>query len=123
MKLCIFLQWKESYKQMTDTFKHIANDNQIRDYDVVLDAKYGAPGSPERLAAEEKAYAFYSGQIIRDVRKGEKVTQSELASRIGTTKSYISKIENGVMTPSVSTFYRIVEALGLKVEIVRPATG
>lgn len=103
--------------------KEHVNDNQIRDYDIVLDTKYGAPGSPERLAAEEKAYAFYSGQIIRDVRKGERVTQSELASRIGTTKSYISKIENGVMTPSVSTFYRIVEALGLKVEIVRPVTG
>ena len=104
--------------------KHImkehVNDHQVRDYDVVLDAEFGAPGTPERSAAEEQAYAFYSGQIIREVRKGEKVTQSELASRIGTTKSYISKIENGTMTPSVSTFYRIVGALGLRVEIVRP---
>jgi len=100
--------------------KEHVNDNQIRDYDVVLDAEFGASGTPERVAAEEKAYAFYSGQIIRDVRKGEKVTQSELASRIGTTKSYISKIEKGAMTPSVSTFYRIIGALGMRVEIVRP---
>ena len=100
--------------------KEHVNDHQVRDYDVVLDAEFGAPGTPERASAEEQAYAFYSGQIIRDVRKGEKVTQSELASRIGTTKSYISKIENGTMTPSVSTFYRIVGALGLRVEIVRP---
>ena len=92
----------------------------VRDYDVVLDKEFGAPGTPERAAAEEQAFAFYSGQIIRDVRKGEKVTQSELASRIGTTKSYISKIENGTMTPSVSTFYRIVGALGFRVEITRP---
>ena len=48
------------------------------------------------------------------------MTQLELASRIGTTKSYISKIENGAMTPSVSTFYRIIGALGMRVEIVRP---
>lgn len=100
--------------------KEHVNDNQIRDYDVVLDAEFGASGTPERVAAEEQAYAFYSGQIIRDVRKGEKVTQSELASRIGTTKSYISKIEKGAMTPSVSTFYRIIGALGMRVEIVRP---
>lgn len=100
--------------------KEHVNDNQIRDYDVVLDAEFGVPGSPERVTAEEQAYAFYSGQLIRDARKGEKVTQSELASRIGSTKSYISKIENGTMTPSVSTFYRIMGALGLRVEIVRP---
>ena len=96
------------------------NDNQIRDYDVVLDAEFGAIGTPERVAAEEQAYAFYSGQIIRNVRKEENVTQSELAARIGSTKSYISKIENGTMTPSVSTFYRIIAALGFQVEIVRP---
>ena len=99
------------------------NDNQVRDYDVVLDTEFGAPGTPERVAAEEQAYAFYSGQIIRDARREEKVTQSELASRIGTTKSYISKIENGAMTPSVGTFYRIIGALGMRVEIVRPVRG
>jgi len=103
--------------------KEHVNDNQVRDYDVVLDAEFGTRGTPERTAAEEQAYAFYSGQIIRDVRRGEKVTQSELASRIGTTKSYISKIEKGAMTPSVSTFYRIIVALGMRVEIVRPITG
>ena len=77
------------------------NDNQVRDYDVVLDAEFGAPGTTERAAAEE-------------------LTQAELASRIGATKSYISKIENGAMTPSVGTFYRIISALGLQVIIARP---
>ena len=96
------------------------NDNIVRDYDVVLDAEFGSPGSAKRAQAEEQAYSFYSGQILRDVRKEEKVTQAELAERIGTTKSYISKIENGVMTPSVSTFYRIIHALGLTVNICRP---
>ena len=100
--------------------KEHVNDGKIRDYDVILDAEFGAPGTPERAAAEERAYAYYSGLLIRDARKGEKVTQAELASRIGSTKSYISKIENGVMTPSVGTFYRIINALGLQVEITRP---
>lgn len=96
--------------------EHI-NDHIIRDYDIVLDAKFGAPGTQKRMQAEEEAYAFYSGQIIKDARRSEKVTQSELASRIGTTKSYISKIENGKMIPSVSTFYRIIDALGFTIEI------
>lgn len=99
--------------------KEHVNDGKIRDYDKVLDAEFGAPGTPERAAAEERAYAYYSGLLIRDARKSEKVTQAELACRIGSTKSYISKIENGVMTPSVGTFYRIINALGLHIEITR----
>ena len=34
--------------------------------------------------------------------------------------SYISKIENGVITPSVGVFYRIIAALGMRVEVVKP---
>ena len=60
------------------------------------------------------------GQIIHDARKKEKVTQEELAKRIGASKSYISRIEKGVIEPGVSTFYRIIEALGLRIEIVKP---
>ena len=33
------------------------NNHQIVDYDAVLDAKFGAEGTPERAEAEEKAYA------------------------------------------------------------------
>lgn len=48
------------------------------------------------------------------------MTQSELAMRINATKSYISRIENGVIIPSVGIFYRIINALGMRVEIVKP---
>lgn len=93
------------------------NDHKIRDYSAVLTAQYGAPGSPERAEFDEKAYAFYTSQIMRDARKKAQLTQEELAKRIGTNKSYISRIEKGVTTPSVATFYRIMNALGLTVEL------
>ena len=96
------------------------NNHKIVDYDAVLDAKFGKEGTLERAKVEEAAYSFYSGQILQDARKEAKVTQAELAARTQTTKSYISKIENGVITPSVGTFYRIVAALGMRVEVVRP---
>jgi len=96
------------------------NNHQIVDYDLVLDAKFGKEGTAERAKAEEDAYAFYTGQILLDARKEAKITQSELAKRINTTKSYISRIENGTINPSVSTFYRIMSALGLRIEIVKP---
>lgn len=45
------------------------------------------------------------------------MTQEELANRIGADKSYISKIERGLITPTVSTLYRIAAAMGLSVEL------
>lgn len=96
------------------------NNHKIVDYDEVLDAEFGKEGTPERTKAEEEAYAFYTSQILQDARKEAKVSQQELASRIGSTKSYISRIENGLVMPSVATFYRIMNALGMRIEILKP---
>ena len=82
--------------------------------------KIGKPGTPEREDARKEAYAYCMGQIICDARKKEKMTQSELAEKIGTNKSYISRIEKGIVDPGISTFCRIIDALGLKIEIVKP---
>ena len=97
------------------------SETMVQDYDVVLDARYGKEGTPERVKFEEEAYAYYTGLILRDARKDAKVSQAELARRTQTTKSYISRIENGVIIPSVAVFYRMIAALGMTVEIVKPA--
>lgn len=93
------------------------NDHKIRNYSAVLEAQYGAHGTPERAKFDEEAYAFYTGQILLDARKNAKLTQAELAERIGSDKSYISRIEKGLTVPSVATFYRIVNALGFTIEL------
>lgn len=93
------------------------NDHKIRDYSAVLSTQYGEPGTPERTKFDEEAYAFYTSQIILDARKKAQLTQEELAKRIGTDKSYISRIEKGITIPSVATFYRIMNALGLTIEL------
>ena len=96
------------------------NNHRIVDYDAVLDSVFGPEGSPSRAQAEEDAYNFYTGQLLLDARREAKMTQAELADRIHTTKSYISRIERGDITPSVGVFYRIINALGLRVDIVKP---
>lgn len=96
------------------------NDHQIRDYDIVLDAEFGKQGTPQRAKAIEEAYALYSGQILHTARKSAGVTQSELAQRINSTKSYISKLEKGHVNPSAGLFFNIINALGMRVEIVKP---
>ena len=84
----------------------------------LIDTRFGAPGTPSRIEAEEKAYAFYTGQIIEDARKKAKISQAELARRIGSDRSYISRVESGQTEPKVSTFYRIMNALGCRIELL-----
>ena len=94
--------------------------NNITDYNAILESRYGKEGSPERLQFEEEAKAFYAAQLLLQARKEAKVSQSELALRVGTTKSYISKIENGVVEPGVGLFFRLINALGLRIDITNP---
>ena len=96
------------------------NNHSIVDYDSVLDAKFGKVGTPERAKHEDEARVFYAAQVLLQARREANITQSELAQRVGTTKSYISKIENGLVEPSIGLFLRLINALGLRVEIVKP---
>lgn len=93
------------------------NETIVRDFDQYLDEEYGAIGTEERTKFEEEAKTFYAAQILLQARKDAKVTQSELAQRVGTTKSYISKIENGLIEPGVGLFFRLINALGLRIDI------
>lgn len=68
----------------------------------------------------EESEAFYTGRILKESRKKARMTQSELAAKLNVTKSYISRIENGFINPSVIVFYRIIDALGMRIEIVKP---
>ncbi len=96
------------------------NNHQVKDYSAVLAQKYGEHGTAEREAFDDEAYTFYTSQVLQDARREAKVTQSELARRVHTTKSYISRIENGYVEPSVAMFYRIISALGFRIDIVKP---
>ncbi len=82
-----------------------------------LNQIFGAPGTESRRKAEEQAWEEYNAQIQLDARKESGMTRSELAEKIGTDKSYISRVERGLIIPSISTFYRMVSAMGLSVEL------
>jgi DNA-binding XRE family transcriptional regulator len=93
--------------------------DEITDISAELDALYGKTGTPEREQFRREAYAYYMGQILHDARKSEKITQKELANRVGVDKSYISKIEKGIIEPGIAMFYRIASELGFSVELNR----
>ena len=82
-----------------------------------LNQVFGNHGTDSRKEAERQAWEEYNAQILLDARKQSGMTQSELAERIGADKSYVSRIERGLTVPSISTFYRMVSAMGLSVEL------
>lgn len=95
-----------------------ANPN-LTSYSAVLARKHGAVGTPEREEFDNRARTYYMGLLLQEARKEEHITQTELAKRTGTSKSYISRIENGLIDPTVSSFMRIINALGLRFELTR----
>lgn len=63
-------------------------------------------------------HRFYFGSMIRSLRLEEGISQEELAQLSGTSKTYISRIENDLIEPALTTLYKIVEiGLGKKLKI------
>ena len=73
-----------------------------------LDELYGTPGTKARDEYEQGFEAFKLGVMLQELRKGKGLTQQQLADRCGTTKNYISRIENDASDIRLSTLMRIV---------------
>ena len=80
--------------------------------DEFKDKHYGVKGTDRRDALDEGYETFKLGALLHDARIVKGMTQAELAEKVGTTKSYISKIENNVKEVRLSTLQKIVH-LGL----------
>lgn len=59
-----------------------------------------------------EAMADALGPRLRELREARGVSGRALASRVGMSSGYISRIENGRVSPTVSTLERIAAALG-----------
>lgn len=53
------------------------------------------------------------GKLIAECRKAKKLTQAQLAERLGVTDKSVSKWENGVCLPDVSLYKKICKILGI----------
>lgn len=87
--------------------------NNLTSWDSHIDEKYGELGTSNREIFEEEFESFKIGVLIQEARKKKHMTQTELANKIGTTKNYISRVENNSSDIRLSTLMRIVrEGLG-----------
>jgi DNA-binding XRE family transcriptional regulator len=91
---------------------------QARNYNELLDIEYGKIGTKERDDFEERANMFVISEMLKESRREAKITQEQLAQKIGTKKSYISRLENGKSDIQLSTLFRIFQTgLGKQVSL------
>lgn len=79
-----------------------------------LDEEYGKHGTPEREAFHGEALSWYYGQMLRDRRRELKMTQKEVAEKLGREQSYIARVERGKADIHLSSFFRIAAVLGIQ---------
>jgi DNA-binding XRE family transcriptional regulator len=88
-------------------------DKRITSFDDHLDEQYGEIGTESRQKFQEEFETFKIGVLIQEARKKQHLTQQQLAEKVGTTKNYISRIENNASDIRLSTLMRIIrEGLG-----------
>jgi HTH-type transcriptional regulator / antitoxin HipB len=83
-------------------------NNNLTSFEDHLDQQYGKRGTPKRERFEEGFEAFKLGVMIQELRKENGLTQEQLAQKCGTTKTYISRIENNASDIRLSTLIRII---------------
>ena len=93
--------------------------NNITTFEEFLNQEYGKIGTPKRDKYEQGFEAFKLGVMLQEMRKQQNMTQDQLAKKCGTTKTYISRIENDASDIRLSTLMRIIqEGLGGHLRLV-----
>ena len=70
-----------------------------------------------RIEYEKLRPRYEAIEQIISARKEQNITQAELAKRVGTQKSNISRLESGNYNPSLDFLAKIAESLGKKISV------
>ena len=94
--------------------KSLMNCNNL---DELLNVEFGEVGTPSRKEFDKETESFCLAQTLREERIRAGLTQEQLAEKIGTKKTYISRLENGKADVQLTTLFRIFEGLGRRVSL------
>lgn len=70
-----------------------------------------------KTAYEQKELRFKIIDILVGLRSQYKLTQGELAKKLGTTQTVISRIENGSVNVGIDFLQKLANAFNKKIEI------
>ncbi len=77
-----------------------------------LETKYfGKMGTPKRDAYETQIQLDLIGELIKQTRERNNLSQAQLAKKLGMDKTYVSKMENNVKTQRLDTIIKVFKAL------------
>lgn len=85
------------------------NKKDITTLDSFKDEMLGKVGTPDRDSYEQEFEAFKIGVLIRQAREEAKMTQEELAIKVGKKRSYISRIERDASDIRLSSLMTIIQ--------------
>lgn len=98
--------------------KQVHQNENLISFEDHLDLQYGEKGTRNRETYEQEFESFKLGIIIQEMRQKNNLTQEQLAAKCGTTKSYISRIENNASDIRLSTLMRIInEGFGGRLQL------
>lgn len=96
------------------------NQLQLTPLDTLVDESWGKKGTPCRdameIELENEINSCNVGEAIKEARCKQKLTQQELAERIGVQRSQVSRIESG-RNLTLATVSRVFKALGMNVSL------
>ena len=93
------------------------NKSDLTPIEDLITEDFGAVGTPQRDQFEMECDAFIIGEQLKEERRKAGLTQEELAERIGTKKSFISRVERGHTDIQLSTLVKLFHGLGRQVRV------
>jgi len=91
------------------------NNMNLTPLEELIAEDFGVPGSAERNAYDIECDAFIIGEQLKAERARAGLTQEQLAEKVGSKKSFISRIENGRADIQISTLVKLFHGLGRQV--------
>ena len=113
-KVVVFEDHFKKFRKTMDNKLKTINLTPIED---LITEDFGVAGSPEREQFEMECDAFIIGEQLKEERRRAGLTQEQLAHRIGTKKSFISRIERGHADIQLSTLVKLFHGLGRQVSV------
>ena len=93
------------------------NKTNLTPIEDLISEDFGAVGTPEREQFEMECDAFIIGEQLKDERLRAGLTQEQLAEKVGTKKSFISRVERGHADIQISTLVKLFHGLGRQVSV------
>ena len=93
------------------------NTTNLTPIEDLISEDLGAVGTPEREQFEMECDTFIIGEQLKDERLRAGLTQEQLAEKVGTKKSFISRVERGHADIQISTLVKLFHGLGRQVSV------